>query len=178
MLMLQKLLTERFHLEIHRETRELPVFSLVVAKNGPKLAVSKPVEKVEDGAAPPASPGPLKKGKDGYPILREGTSMAMTSYEGHPVARMQGRDQNIAYLTRMLGGQIGSPVIDATGLTGKYDFVMSWVPRRPGAMADTEEFGPSIFSAVQDQLGLKLVSKKGPVEILVIDRAEKIPTEN
>jgi uncharacterized protein (TIGR03435 family) len=178
MIMLRNLLKDRFHLEFHRETRELPVYTLVVAKNGPKLAVSKPIEPAAQDT-PKTEPGPLKRDKDGYPILRPGMQMAMVSEKGHPMARIQGRDEHIAQLVNMLSGQLRSPVIDSTGLAEKYDFTLSWVPQPPGGLPpDTEEFGPSIFSAVQEQLGLKLISKKGPVELLVIDRAEKTPTEN
>jgi uncharacterized protein (TIGR03435 family) len=176
-LMLRKLVKERFQLKIHRETKEVSIYSLSVAKNGSKLVVSKPV--VADSDAGAVETGPLNKDKDGFPVLRKGMQMAMMSDNGHPVARSQGVAENLAYLVKMLSGQLNAPVVDSTGLTEKYDFTISWVPQPPGGVPpDKEEFGPDLFSALQDQLGLRLVAKKGPVEILVIDRAEKVPLEN
>ena len=89
----------------------------------------------------------------------------------------------------MLAGQLGRPVVDATGLTGKYDFALYWAygdgsAGRASASDSTplagavDPDGPTIFEAVQSQLGLKLEQKKGPVDIVVVDHAEKIPTEN
>jgi uncharacterized protein (TIGR03435 family) len=77
----------------------------------------------------------------------------------------------------VLGGHIHQPVVDATGLTGKYDFVVSWSfdAMQPNAPGDS---GPSIFAAVQEQLGLKLESKKVPVDMVVIDHIERVPAEN
>jgi len=69
-------------------------------------------------------------------------------------------------------------VIDATGLTGKYNFLLSWAPERLGARATDDDSGPTLEGAIQAQLGLKLESKKGMVDVLVIDHAEKVPTEN
>jgi uncharacterized protein (TIGR03435 family) len=175
--MLRNLVAERFQLKIHHETKEVSMYSLLVAKNGPKLVVSKPV--VADGDAGAVEAGPLKKDKDGFPVLRKGMRMAMMSDNGHPVARAQGVAENLDYLTSMLSVQLAAPVVNSTGLTEKYDFTISWVPQPPGgAPPDKEEFGPDLFSALQDQLGLKLVAKKGPVEMLVIDHAEKVPLEN
>ena len=98
---------------------------------------------------------------------------------GQQILRAQGVAENLEYLVKMLSGQLNAPVVDSTGLTEKYDFTISWVPQPPGgAPPDKEEFGPDLFSALQEQLGLKLVAKKGPVEMLVIDHAEKVPLEN
>jgi uncharacterized protein (TIGR03435 family) len=95
-------------------------------------------------------------------------------------------------LARTLTGQLGSTVIDKTGLTGKYDFTLQWTPdvsqaplmagagpgaQGPGAAAPADSSGPSIFTALEEQLGLKLESQKGPVDILVIDHVEE-PSEN
>ena len=74
-----------------------------------------------------------------------------------------------------LAGQLRHPVSDDTGLQGKYDFTMNWI--MGGALA-ADDTGPTIFAALQQQLGLKLESKKGTVDILVIDHIEKAPTEN
>ena len=140
--MVQTLLTDRFHLAMHRETRQLPVYALVVAKNGPKL---------QPAAA-----------NAGYPKLKRGEFV---------IPKM-----SIAELANLLVLDVKRPVKDETGLQGNFAFTLEWNPDlrdtvdQPGAR-------PSIFTALQEQLGLKLESTKGPVEVLVIDRAEK-PTEN
>ena len=148
-LMAQSLLAERFKLAIHRETKELPVYDLVVAKGGPKL------KKAANTAE--------ASGRRGRGLL---TGVAA----------------DMPLLVNQLSQQLGRSVIDKTGLTGKYDFKLEWTPDPgelrfpaggPDAPPPPDLSGPSIFTAVQEQLGLKLESVKGPVEILVIDHAEK-----
>jgi uncharacterized protein (TIGR03435 family) len=139
-LMVQALLAERFKLAIHRETRMLPVYELVTAKNGPKLQTAIPGE--TDG------------------ISSQGGSV-------------KARAVTMAFFAATLSRYIGTPVFDKTGLSGAFDFSMEYA-RDDRDSADK----PSIFTAVQEQLGLKLEKAKGPVEILVIDHAEKAPTEN
>jgi uncharacterized protein (TIGR03435 family) len=131
-LMLRQLLADRFGLVIHRETKELIVYSLVVGKNGPKLK--------EGGTEGPYLSGPAP-------------------------GKLVGTRASMASLTRALSRSLGRPVNDETGLHGQYDFTLSWTPDE--AAADTT--GPSLFTAFQDQLGLKLESKKAPVETVVID---------
>jgi uncharacterized protein (TIGR03435 family) len=136
--MVQSLLADRFKLALHRETRQLPVYALVVAKNGPKIS---------EGTA--ARPG-------------------MTGGPG----QLDAQKISMLILTQTLGRQLDHPVLDRTGLPGRYDFKLEWSPDESNPAA-----GPSIFTAVQEQLGLKLETQTGPVEILVIDHAEK-PSEN
>jgi uncharacterized protein (TIGR03435 family) len=155
--MLQTLLAERFHLTVHRETRDLPVFTLAIAKNGPKLTAAKDPE---DGGG---SFGPWK---------------------GNP--RWQATNQTMRGLAEFLSPFLERPVVNLTGLNGTYDFALYWAaeypmvrvaPKAPG----TEEVSDpalTIFQAVQDQLGLELEPRNAPIEILVVDHAEKIPTEN
>jgi bla regulator protein blaR1 len=169
--MLQTLLADRFKLTIHRETKELPVYSLVVAKSGAKLHEAKPGDTYPNGI----------KGPDGRsaPV----GSHLMRMGRGELTAQSLGMDQ-IAHLLTM---QTGRTVVDNTGLKGNYDFTLHWTPdpstpalNGPGGGSDgttSSESGPSIFTAIQEQLGLKLESQKGPVEILVIDHVEK-PSEN
>lgn len=182
--MLQNLLAERFQMAVHREKKEMAVYELVVAKNGPKFQESAPTaapEVPKDGG----QPGELKRDKDGFPILPTGTIMA--AGPGH--ARMRSDNQTMAWFARMLAGQLHSPVIDATGLKAKYDFVLSWayggdngssVLDSGGAptAAPLEAYQPALISAVQSQLSLKLERKKGQAEVLVVDRMEKAPTAN
>jgi bla regulator protein blaR1 len=169
--MLQTLLADRFKLTIHRETKELPLYSLVVAKGGSKLHEAKPDDNYLNGI----------KGLDGRPVPAGAHLMRMG--RGELTVQSVGMDQ-IAHLFTQ---QTGRTVVDNTGLKGNYDFTLHWTPDQsapalngPGGGPDSttsSESGPSIFTAIQEQLGLKLESQKGPVEILVIDHVEK-PSEN
>jgi uncharacterized protein (TIGR03435 family) len=210
--MLQNLLAERFKLALHHETKELPMYALVVGKGGSKLKASVDDDATASGGAPPpgASPGGdgaappmarLKVGADGMPQLPPGmgkNGMMMMMTNGR--LRAVGNRQPVGALTELLGNQLGVPVVDATGLKANYDFTLDFAPDStngpmgmiappplqhdggPGAgapLASAPDLsGPSIFTALQEQLGLRLEQRKGPVDLLVIDRAEKVPTEN
>jgi bla regulator protein BlaR1 len=144
------LLVDRFHLSIHRETRELPVFALMVAKGGHRLRAS-------------------KAGDDDNSTLSQRAA-------GEIFAQRVPMQTLASTLTEILG----RPVRDKTGLAGTFDFTVRWdpratVPTAPEAPLDLT--GPSIFTAIQEQLGLRLDSQRGPAETIVIDRAEK-PSEN
>jgi uncharacterized protein (TIGR03435 family) len=173
-LMLQSLLAERFKLQIHREMKDLPTFSLVLAKNGPKLKLHVEAPQPADPARPPADvSGPLKTDPDGYPVLSPGRHMANVA--GHNRLRIENKD--LVWLVEELSGQLGRPVNDETGLKGQYDFALFWLSESFLATAGRDR-GPDLIAAVQEQLGLKLEEKKGPVELIVIDHVEKTPTEN
>jgi len=185
--MLQDLLAKRFKLAVHHESKEMPRYELVVAKGGRKLkaAVEPPEPKPNGAAAAPAAPAarrePLHLGKDGYPVLTGGRG-GMAIMNGR--ARMYNPAETMAALASMLGAQLGAPVADATGLSGKYEVDLYWDfdsmrPAAGGREGDAAtEPGPSLVQAVQQQLGLRLEAKKGPLDILVVDHAEKTPTEN
>jgi bla regulator protein BlaR1 len=170
--MLQALLADRFKLTTHRETRELPIYALVIAKNGPKLQEAKPGDTYPNGI----------KGPDG----RSAAGMIFMTGRGS----VTGQGIPISDLVRLLSRQLGRKVEDKTGLIGKYDLTLQWTPdENQGAMLKGPEppgtagppppdsSGPSIFTALEEKLGLRLESQKGPVEILIIDHAEK-PSEN
>jgi uncharacterized protein (TIGR03435 family) len=152
-LMVQGILTDRFHLATHREQRTMSHYALVAAKSGPKLTPSD-----QPGYSTRSGPGTL---------VATGLSL----------------DDLANYLARRLD----RPVIDATGIPGRFDLKLNWSPdetqsnpempnpNQPPAAAD--ETRPSIFRALEEQLGLRLEGRKAPVEILVVDRAER-PTEN
>jgi uncharacterized protein (TIGR03435 family) len=142
-LMLQTLLAQQFHLTVHRETKEMPAYALVVAKNGPKLEASK-----ETGDSTSTSRGRF-----------EDTAVSM------------------AGLARQLAQQLEHPVVDKTGLTGVYTLKLEWTPDDQPAGSEPA-LGPSIATALQDQLGLKLQTQKLPVEIIVVDRVDRTPVEN
>jgi uncharacterized protein (TIGR03435 family) len=155
-LMLQALLADRFKLTLHHEQKESQVYELEVGKNGPKLKASADVPVVsENGLQPPA------------------TSLAPVGYNGPRNMRLKG--QTLTTLADLLSGQLGQPVIDVTGLPGNYDIDLKWTGLQ--TERGTNEL-PTLFEAVQQQLGLKLAPKKGSMDILVIDRVEKVPTEN
>ena len=131
--MLQNLLAERFKLTIHRETRELPMYSLVVARNGPKMKESAPASTGKDEgdpAPPPPLPAQPKIGPDGFPVMswpaggRGG--LFMMAMPGR--ARLVGQGQTMLDLANRLTAQLNRPVGDATGLTAKYDFTLTFSP--------------------------------------------------
>lgn len=172
--MLQSILSDRLKLTVHRETKELPIYALVVAKDGPKLHEAKPGDTYPNGIK-----GPDGIGRPGY--------MNQTIGAGGR-SEFIGQGITMASLVGLLSEQLHRTVLDKTGLAGNYDFKLEWTvdenqtlkgidgdPMPDSPTADSS--GPSIFTAIQDQLGLKLESKKGPVEILVIDHVEK-PSEN
>jgi uncharacterized protein (TIGR03435 family) len=185
-LMLQNLLAERFKLTIHTESREMPAFALVIAKGGAKLGRS-----LSEAPAPLVSPAVLEKDRNGLPQLRPGRKniatipLLMTGCKG--CVRKSGRLQSLSDIADMCIKQEERPVIDKTGLTGLYDFNLDFsIPgatTRPmpgqGGMPPPADFLPPDFqTALEQQLGLKLERNKLPVSVIVIDRVEKIPTEN
>jgi uncharacterized protein (TIGR03435 family) len=171
-LMLRNLLAERFQLAVHKEMREIPIYALTVAKNGPKLKKAAADPQDDAAAKDDSHPGArMAKDSDGFPILLKGMTMAITGNR----ARLGGPKQTIAWLTDQLSGQAQRPVLDQTGLTGEYEFTLSWAP---DANAPGSDSLPDLFTAVQQQLGLKLESKKGPVEVIIVDHAEKTPSGN
>jgi uncharacterized protein (TIGR03435 family) len=154
-LMLQSLLAERFKLVVHRETREEQIYELVIDKGGSKM---------KEVDAPKDSPQGIQGGGKG---------------------QLVGMAAPIQLLVNVLSPQLGHSVIDKTGLKGKYDFTLKWTPD-PSALPPPagapegpppDSNGPSLFTAMQEQLGLKLQSTKGPVEMLVVDHVER-PSEN
>lgn len=187
-LMVKHMLTDRFKLTVHHETRDLQKYDLVVAKNGPKFqeAAPPPPPKEDGGVDPPKPPAPrpLKLAEDGYPDLAKG-GFGMAIMNGR--ARLQSPEMTMARLAAQVSGQLASPVTDATGLTGKYDVSLYWVAGgsriaapsgADSSPAPETEVGPTLQQALQDQLGLRLESKKGPVDFIVVDHVEKTASEN
>jgi uncharacterized protein (TIGR03435 family) len=158
-LRLQALLADRFQLKLHKNLKELPVYALILAKNGSRL----------------------------QPVIEQRpiSSRGMHATDG----RLTAQDVPLSFLTELLSDRLARIVLDRTGLKGDYDFTLNWTPEEhtplpfgagpmaQNALPQPEANGPSIFTALQEQLGLKLEPQKGPVEILVIDHVEK-PTPN
>ncbi len=145
--MFQQFLASRFKLAVHWETRELPVYTLVVAKGGPKLHAT-----------------------------TAATGFGTSAGEGRLKATAITMEYLAQTLTQELESELGRVVVDKTGLNGSYDLALKWTPA-DGASGDAADAGPSFFTALQEQAGLKLESAKGPVQVLVIDHVE-MPTEN
>jgi uncharacterized protein (TIGR03435 family) len=166
--MLRNLFAERFKMTTHHETRIVPVYEITVGKNGPKFKESTPHEEPKDDGSRPK----FQRDAEGYPILGPGAGMALAPGHG----RMRSQEQPISWFAEMLSNQLRTPVIDATGLKGKYDFMVQWSwDEGPEAMSAG---AAALVSAVQSELGLKLERRKGPVNVLVIDHIEKTPTAN
>ena len=174
--MLQNLLIARFKLAVHHETREISTFTLVLGKNGPKFKEAAPeVPKEADSEEPSrrGAPEPVKLDKDGYPVFKPGQAGSSMSYNR---ARMYEPRMTMAHLAGWLGGYLHGPVNDATGLKGTYEIGMYWVV--DALDSSDAESGPGLLQALSSQLGLRVESKKGPVDFLVVDHAEKLPAEN
>jgi uncharacterized protein (TIGR03435 family) len=177
--MWQNLLAERFGVTLHHESREFQVAELVIAKGGPKLK-----ESTEDPNA--SLPGPPKFDKSGELSGPGMVTMIMAGANG-PSAHTVAKAQPLSKLTTMLGNQMKRPVLDKTGLTGNYDFSLDFmpdvgrIPLPPSAVGPNDsasEPASSLAAAVQQQLGLRLVAGKAKLDVVVIDKVEKVPTEN
>lgn len=147
---MQAVLRDRFNLVLRAETREQPIYALAVARNGPKLT-------------PTTDPNAMHLSMSRGKITATAVDLKMVADS--------------------LAGLTGRFVANETGLSGSYDFTLEWTPdafpqaKQPGEPVEINEAGPSMFTALTEQLGLKLESKKGPVPVFVIERITK-PTEN
>ncbi len=180
-LMMQRMLADRFQLVVHTEQRELPIYSLTLARSdgrlGPRIrtaaidcqaVMTEMLKRMQGGGAPPAAP----QRPDGGP----GCGMRFG-----PGSQLTAGGTSMAALARMLAGPVGRLVEDRTGLTGGFDFDVEFAVD-PAAVAGAgapaaDANAPSIFTALEEQLGLKLQAERAPVEVLMIDRVER-PTEN
>lgn len=176
--MLQNLLAERFKLEVHHETKVLRVYELGVAKNGPKLKESA----AASGVGPVTYPDGLKNDANGFPVLPPDRPGFISSFGPGLQSHWTARQQSMPQLARMLRqpNAVMDLVIDKTGLTGRYDFTLEYTmqPRAGAAVERDDTPGSNLFEALEQQLGLKLAETKAPFDVVVIDRAERTPTEN
>jgi uncharacterized protein (TIGR03435 family) len=195
-LMLQNLLRERFHMTYHHQTKEFPSYDLVVAGTGLKLKQTT-VDPTTLGSPPQSYR--IKAGANGFPDLPTGVRQGVLRQSGTTRARF--RDYSSQEFTQWLRPRLGTlmpgpipdstitapaRITDETGLTGKYDFTLEYAGAGmaaevlPQELRDkVEESGvPSIFTAVEKQLGLKLERTKTKAEVLVIDHIDKVPTAN
>jgi uncharacterized protein (TIGR03435 family) len=168
--MLQALLEDRFALKLHRETRDLPIYNLIVAKSGVKMPPTK-----GDCVVSPAAGGPPLQGRPAGPVF----------FCGHPNfgnRKVEGKGITMSTLSDTLSRtELNRTVVDKTELVGSFDVTLNWItdPSDPlydglgGPPTSEPGAGPSLFTALQEQLGLRLQAGRGPVEVLVIDRVEK-----
>lgn len=189
--MLQNLLTERFKMAFHYEKTETPGYALVVAKSGLKMAESatEPRPAPADGT-PPAARGPVKDADGFVYIPPPRDSMAVSTENG--LRRWVGNTVPMDRLATLLGTLVGRPVINSTGLTGKYDFSLTFsvdtlggggLAAAPpsasdGAQVPPADGGVTVFAASEKQLGLRLEARKIPFDAFVIDHVDKTPVEN
>ena len=150
-LMLQKLLIARFQMTVHREKRELPVYAMVIGKNGTKLKETE-------------TPGKSNMRINGGGVVFSSVTIP----------------ELIDYMSRLRTAEMDRPVVDNTGLKGRYDFSVNLFGSQEEMMAavSKSDFGSSIFTLLQEQLGLKLESQKLPLDMVIVDKAERVPTDN
>lgn len=149
-LMVQALLAERFNLRIHREQRRLPFYRLEMDESGPKMHVLDP-----------------------------GTTVSQDPFGMTVLGRLSGTHVTAAMLAKVLSNQLGRYVENDTGFTSVFDFMLVWKPE--GAAPEdmpADDDRPSIFTAIRDQLGFKLVPAKGPVEVIAVDHVDRQPEAN
>jgi uncharacterized protein (TIGR03435 family) len=193
--MLQSLLAERFKLVAHMETRDAPIYALVMARDdrrlGPQIAKSTmdcaPILAARQAEARARGPAPVRV-PSVAPRERPVCGIRATRRQtpgGATLAGYSAGNTTIARLAEQLRGELRRLVVDRSGLTGEFDFDLQYTPERAvpspptpgGTLVASPDEGPSLFTALQEQLGLKLESTRGPVEYLVIDRVEK-PTDD
>jgi uncharacterized protein (TIGR03435 family) len=181
--MMLPLLEDRFNLKYHHETRELPLYALVVAKSGLKMKQSAPDPPARtDDAKTDAPPRPDPASPNAPP--RMGRHSLMMNGRGH----LESTGTTTETLAHILAQQLGRTVEDKTGLTGNYDYTLQWTPDDVGTPMggdagpgkgdiSPDAGGPTLFTALEEQLGLKLEATKGKVDVIVIDHID-LPTEN
>ena len=167
-LMLRNLLAERFHLAVHQDSKEMQTYRLTAPKGAAKLSPAKESDpKLSDPAQRDAAMKAMMQQTKAMALAR-----AQAGVGGGGGSRSFSMPKaTMARFAENLTSNLGAPVTDDTGLEGEYSFLLSWSP-------DGDASGPTLAEALQQQLGLKLERQKGPVTIVVIDRADKVPVEN
>jgi uncharacterized protein (TIGR03435 family) len=171
--MLQNLLADRFGLKTHIESREFPAYELVVAKSGLKL------KEAVAGEAPLPTPK-AATGLD-WPELVPGrptTAATLFSSGGYQVTRLRVQLEPLSMVAQFLPKQDSLPIVDKTGLTGKYSFALEYTTGMPTADSNDIPIAPDLFTALKEQLGLELVRSKLPFDVIVVESFYKMPTEN
>ena len=183
--MLQNLLAERLKLKLHHEQKEMAIFELTIGKKGLNMKTSAPDAPAAQEDPPWAIPQ-YSIGQDGCPVFPTGRGGLTEGRYG--CYRWTGFNLSMQEIVKTLSFHLGRKVVDATGLKGKYDIDMkwsidvAWLTERAGLrdeiVPEDGPHGPSLPHSVRDQLGLELISKKGPGDVVVVDHVEKVPIEN
>ena len=175
--MLRNLLEERFHLKAHVESRQFAAYELVVAKSGLKIKESGAAAAApEDSRRPP--------GDEGFPDLppgKPGLTSRNTVVNGFLLIRLRARQEPFSTLAEMLHTPGEEQIVDKTGLTGKYDFTLEYGNTMPGASREGDAQTPiaaSVFTALQQELGLQLIAKRLPFDVVVVESVDRVPAEN
>jgi uncharacterized protein (TIGR03435 family) len=167
--MLRNLLVDRFHVKLHMESREFPAFEMVLAKGGAKLGTEAATRLASEGDFPQLTPG------------KSGLTAQNSTSRGYMITRIRGQQQPVSRLAQILRTAEPHPIVDKTGLTGKYDFALGFSSQLPSGPIDrpAEPAGlPDLNTAVREQLGLQLVAKKLPFDVVVVESFNRLPTEN
>jgi uncharacterized protein (TIGR03435 family) len=174
-LMLQHLARDRFHLQLHYAAKKLHGYELVRGKSEPKL---KPSSEAGPDVVPVEAP---QTDSSGFPRLSAPGLMLLEGLQGATVVSfLTARAQPVSALTDFLSKEFRLPVIDKTGLTGRFDFTLEFAPQAPGAvpLESPDGSAANLISAIPQQLGLRLIPRNAAVDVLVIDSAGRIPAGN
>jgi uncharacterized protein (TIGR03435 family) len=174
-IMLQDMLAERFALKAHLESRDFPAYAMVVVKSGLRIKESVP-GKVD---APQGAESFVSAAKGDWPELPAGMPNMATRFSmsgGYQLVRMRVQLEPLSYLIRMRPADL--PIVDKTGVTGKYSYGLEYTQDTQGESGDAPAPAPDIFIALQEQLGLQLEKKKLPFDVIVVESFHGVPTEN
>jgi uncharacterized protein (TIGR03435 family) len=165
--MLQNLLAERFHLKTHMESREFNAYALTVAKTGTRLKEGAPAS--SDGRFPTLPPN------------RPGVTANHTMNGNYELVRMRAQQEAMSSFVDWIHFAADQPVVDRTGLTGKYDFIFEYTKEFKSGTPDAASqppVAPDLFNALQQQLGLQLVREKVPFDVVVVESFDRLPAGN
>lgn len=169
--MLQALLADKFHMKVHRETRQMPVYVLSAPRGAYKLQTPQKGSCLGFKDPLPGLFAPPPPGKPPTPVLRRCGQVGGT--DGPNGNRIDGGQASISSLVRFLSEILHAPVIDKTWITGNYDIHITYARTNTLATDNNSDTGPTLFQALEGQAGLKLESTRGPLEVIVIDHAER-----
>src|ERR1039458_709177 len=163
-IMLRNLLAERFQMKLHIESREFPAFEMVAAKGGAKLGTDAATRTASDADFPQLTPG------------RPGLIASNRISGGYMLTRIRGQQQPVSRLAEVLRTVEPRPVVDKTGLTGRYDFVMEFSSELPNGTTDSAvpSDKPDLNTALREQLGLQLVARKLPFDVVVVEAFNRL----
>jgi uncharacterized protein (TIGR03435 family) len=176
-MMLQNLLAERFALKLHIDSKEFPAYELVVSKTGLKIGEAIALE----SPSPTTASSPRSPDDIGWPQLPPnlpGMAGRAVQRNGYLWIRLKAQTETFSRLAGMLKTPDETPIVDKTGLTGAYSFTLEYTRDAGGTAPTDPPPAPDLSTALQHQLGLQLVSKKLPFDVVVVESFNKLPTDN